>query len=49
MAYINENTNLAVNVEEDSTQCLHSYNLDTLEVPNPNWDAMIEEEELPFQ
>ena len=48
MAYINKHLDLAVNVGEDSIQSLHSYDSDNLEIPNPDWNTINKEEELPF-
>ena len=48
MAYINENPNLVAHFVDDSTQYLHFYDLGNLDIPNPNWINMNEEDKLLF-
>ena len=49
MAYINEDPGLAVHIDAESTQSLHSHDSGSLEIQDSNWSpSMEEEDELPF-
>ena len=49
MAYINDNPQSAVNVADNSTQSMHSYDSGNIDIPNPDlFNNMDEEDELHF-